>query len=170
MCAFAWSTPLDCSGIMHHSKSYTHNIYFQWAPSIYYQQPTRLLEKHKCAVIHMSAWDMGTYYKGDAHWEAALLRSATTWAAIKPSGVFWLRLHKLSPDSCKDAKCRFANKHERAFRAMADKVMAATGIIVIDANVTDPTPPDATHYSHNATLAEAKAVARVLAQHGCLEL
>lgn len=105
MCSFSWKKAVDCSGIMHHSKDYSTpemSLYFQWAPSIFYQQPTYLINKHSCAIMHMGVWDMGEYYRGEKEWSSRLMRNVIAWKQHSGNAkLFWLRLHKLYPKRCK---------------------------------------------------------------------
>ena len=133
MCSFSWGDPIDCSGIMHHSKDYStpnRSLYFQWAPSVFYQQPTQLIHRHTCAVMHMGVWDMGTYYRGEQTWKNQLTQNVRAWKHYSGNTkLFWLRLHKLYPDrdSCKrEPKCFLSNTREREqiFRQISDKIMS----------------------------------------------
>lgn len=187
MCSFSWSSQIDCTGIMHQSKTYytphSQTVHFQWAPSAYFQQPTHYIPDHHCAVMHMGVWDMGKYYRGESQWKIQMEKNMIRWtrAARKhKTRLFWLRLHKLYRDNTKcrrNLKCYRQNTQnkETAFRQISDQLANHYGLIIIDTFNITSTPhaeidcEDGVHYRKKTTLLEASIMDAVLRKHKCFK-
>ncbi|KNC80171.1 hypothetical protein SARC_07464 [Sphaeroforma arctica JP610] len=132
----------ECEGSMVTNKlASDRSVAFHWAPSVYYQQPTALLNTghYDKLVVSMGAWDLGKYFKSVDNWCDTLDRRMREWtvaAERSNTSVYWFRLHATYGETCApdNKDCREANDPQRVsdFRACANASALAHNVAVID--------------------------------------
>ncbi|XRB07694.1 hypothetical protein NFJ02_32g82450 [Pycnococcus provasolii] len=142
-------------------------IDFKWTPSAFHQQCSPRTPQGT-TVIHEAAWDMGTYYQGEAAYKTSITRITNNLATRTGSGI-WVSLHKLHADTpaCKqEPQCHLNNGpvREKAFRDMGDTAARSAGLRIFSTFMMTNNEfaaahtGDGVHFDGNVTIAQANAL------------